>query len=297
MAELRGKLIEGEALAPFTWFRVGGPADRLFIPADADDLASFLADLPPSEPLTVIGVGSNLLVRDGGVRGTVIRLGPGFGKITTDGLRVTAGAGALDAMVAKRAAAAGIAGLEFYRGIPGTIGGALRMNAGAYGGETKDVLVHADALDRSGQRHRFLASEIGYTYRHCPLPAELIFVSAVFEGTADDPDIVTERMEAIMAKREATQPVKERTGGSTFKNPDPAESDGLSSWQLVDKIGGRGRIVGDAQMSELHCNFMINRGDARAADLEGLGEGIRADVLAQTGVALEWEIKRIGDPA
>ncbi|WOI52121.1 UDP-N-acetylmuramate dehydrogenase [Parvularcula sp. LCG005] len=292
---VRGKLIEGTDLAPYTWFRVGGPADRLFIPADQDDLAAFLADLPEDEPVMVIGVGSNLLVRDGGIRGTVIRLGPAFGKIDVVGTHITAGAGALDAMVAKRAAAAGIAGLEFYRGIPGTIGGALRMNAGAYGRETKDVLVHAVAIDRRGERHVFPAIDIGYAYRHCPLPEDLIFVEAVFEGTPDTPTDVTARMDDIMAKREASQPVRERTGGSTFKNPDPAQSDGRSSWQLIDSVGGRGRVVGDAQMSELHCNFMINRGQATARDLEGLGEGIRADVKAATGVELEWEIKRIGE--
>lgn len=293
----RGKLMAGEALAPFTWFRVGGPADRLFLPADAEDLAAFLKDLPADEPLTIIGVGSNLLVRDGGLRGTVIRLGPGFGKIEIDGTRVVAGAAALDAMVAKRAAAAGVGGLEFYRGIPGTIGGALRMNAGAYGTETKDRLVWADAIDRQGQRHRFMAKDIGYTYRHCPLPQDLIFVQAEFAGEADDPAVITARMNDIMAKREASQPVKERTGGSTFKNPDPTVSDGRSSWQLIDSVGGRGRIVGDAQMSPLHCNFMINRGAATAADLEALGEGIRADVLRDTGVTLAWEIKRMGETA
>lgn len=293
----RGKLMAGEALAPFTWFRVGGPADRLFLPADAEDLAAFLKDLPADEPLTIIGVGSNLLVRDGGLRGTVIRLGPGFGKIEIDGTRVVAGAAALDAMVAKRAAAAGVGGLEFYRGIPGTIGGALRMNAGAYGTETKDRLVWADAIDRQGRRHRFMAKDIGYTYRHCPLPQDLIFVQAEFAGETEDPAVITARMNDIMAKREASQPVKERTGGSTFKNPDPTVSDGRSSWQLIDSVGGRGRIVGDAQMSPLHCNFMINRGAATAADLEALGEGIRADVLRDTGVTLAWEIKRMGEAA
>lgn len=293
---VRGRLLEGETLAPFTWLRVGGPADRLFIPADADDLAVFLKELPGDEPLTVIGVGSNLLVRDGGIRGTVIRLGPGFGKIETDGIRVTAGAAALDANVAKKAAAAGIAGLEFYRGIPGTIGGALRMNAGAYGSETKDVLIEAKAIDRQGTVHTISNADMGYSYRHCEVPEDWIFVSAVYEGQADAPEAVTARMNEIMEKREMTQPVKEKTGGSTFKNPDPEESGGKSSWQLIDAVGGRGRIVGDAQMSELHCNFMINRGDATAADLENLGEGLRRDVHDRFGVDLHWEIKRIGEP-
>ena len=292
---MRGRLLEGEALAPYTWFRVGGPADRLFLPADTEDLAAFLREADRSEPLTVIGVGSNLLVRDGGIRGTVIRLGAGFGKISTDGARVRAGAGALDASVAKRAAKAGIAGLEFYRGIPGTIGGALRMNAGAYGSETKDVLLEATAVTRSGEVLRLANRDFAFRYRGNGLDDDLIFTEALFEGEADEPGAVTERMDAIMARREATQPVKERTGGSTFKNPhDQTER---SSWQLVDAVGGRGRRVGGAQMSELHANFMINTGDATAADLEALGEGIRADVQRQEGVRLDWEIKRIGEAA
>lgn len=291
---LRGKLMEGEALAGFTWFRVGGPADRLYLPADTDDLSAFLTQLPADEPLTIIGVGSNLLVRDGGIRGTVIRLGPGFGRVETEGLRVTAGAGAPDMKVAKRAAAAGIAGLEFYRGIPGTIGGALRMNAGAYGAETKDVLVGATAVDRQGTVHALSAADLGHTYRHSAIPADWVFTEAVFEGRADDEDAIEARMADIMAKREATQPVKERTGGSTFKNP--TEQTDRSSWQLVDAVGARGRRVGGAMMSELHANFMINMGDATGADLEELGESIRREVLAQEGISLDWEIKRIGEP-
>lgn len=293
---VRGKLLDNAALGPFTWLRVGGPADRLFLPVDTEDLAAFLAELPEDEPLTVIGVGSNLLVRDGGLRGTVIRLGPGFGKISVDGTKVTAGAAALDANVAKKAAAAGIGGLEFYRGIPGTIGGALRMNAGSYGTETKDVLIEATALDRKGQIHKLSLEDMGFRYRHSSVPDDWIFTEAVFEGRPEDPETVTARMDQIMAKREASQPVKERTGGSTFKNPDPEESGGKSSWQLIDAVGGRGRVVGDAQMSELHCNFLINRGAATAADLEQLGEGLRADVAREFGVDLHWEIKRIGEP-
>lgn len=297
MTAWRGKLLEGEALAPYTWLRVGGPADRLFIPADTDDLAAFLGDLPEDEPLMVIGVGSNLLVRDGGIRGTVIRLGPGFGKVAIEGNEVLAGAAALDASVAKQAARAGFGGLEFYRGIPGTIGGALRMNAGAYGTETKDVLIEAYALDRKGRRLTIPVQEMGYTYRHCSIAEDIIFTGALFRGQPDDPAAVEARMAEIMEKREATQPVREKTGGSTFKNPDPEKSGGKSSWQLIDAVGGRGRIVGDAQMSELHCNFMINRGDATAADLENLGEGLRADVAREFGLELQWEIKRLGDPA
>lgn len=292
---LRGRLMEGQALAPYTWFRVGGPADRLYMPADTDDLAAFLAELAEDEPLTIIGVGSNLLVRDGGVRGTVIRLGPGFGRIAVDGVRVTAGAAALDANVAKQAALAGVGGLEFYRGIPGTIGGALRMNAGAYGTETEDVLVSAKAVDRRGRVAEFTAADLAYEYRRCGLPEGYVFTEATFEGRADDPAAVTARMDDIMARREASQPVRERTGGSTFKNP--KDQTGRSSWQLVDAVGGRGRRVGGAQMSELHANFMINTGEATAADLEALGEGIRAEVEQQEGVRLSWEIKRIGEPA
>ena len=292
---MRGRLLEGEALAPYTWFRVGGPADRLFLPADTEDLAAFLRETDPAEPLTIIGVGSNLLVRDGGIRGTVIRLGPGFGRVSTDGVRVRAGAGALDASVAKRAAAAGIAGLEFYRGIPGTIGGALRMNAGAYGAETKDVLVEATAVTRGGEVLRLANRDFAFRYRGNGLDDDLIFTEALFEGTEDEPAAVQARMGAIMARREATQPVRERTGGSTFKNP--KDQTDRSSWQLVDAVGARGRRVGGAQMSELHANFMINTGEATAADLEALGEGIRADVEAQEGVRLDWEIKRIGEAA
>ena len=292
---MRGRLLEGEALAPYTWFRVGGAADRLYLPSDTEDLAAFLRATDPSEPLTVIGVGSNLLVRDGGIRGTVIRLGPGFGRVATDGVRVRAGAGALDASVAKRAAAAGIAGLEFYRGIPGTIGGALRMNAGAYGAETEDVLVEATAVTRSGEVVRVANRDFAFRYRGNGLDEGLIFTEALFEGAQDEPAAVGARMDAIMARREETQPVRERTGGSTFKNP--KDQTDRSSWQLVDAVGGRGRRVGGAQMSELHANFMINTGDATAADLEALGEGIRADVAAQEGVRLDWEIKRIGEAA
>lgn len=295
---VRGKLIPAQPLAPLTWFRVGGPADVLFQPADEADLAAFLAALPDDVPVTAIGVGSNLIVRDGGVAGVVVRLGgKAFSFVETDGLRVRAGAAALDAAAAKRAAEAGIAGLEFYRGVPGTIGGALRMNAGCYGAETKDVLVEAVALDRQGRRIVLSNVDMGFTYRHTQAPEDLIFLEATFMGAADAPAAILARMEEITAKREASQPIREKTGGSTFANPDPEQSGGRKSWQLVDAVGGRGLQIGGARMSDLHCNFMLNTGDATAADLEALGEEVRARVLAHSGVALEWEIRRIGEAA
>jgi len=294
---IRGKYVENADLSALTWFRVGGPADVLFSPADEDDLASFLKNLDRDIPVYPIGVGSNLLVRDGGMRGVVIRLGGAFGKIQIDGLRVRAGAGALDAQLARRAGAAGIAGLEFYRGVPGAIGGALRMNAGAYGGETKDVLVEAVAYDRSGARHVLSNEEMGFAYRHCSAPDDFIFTGATFQGYAGEPAAIDARMNDIMAARQASQPIRERTGGSTFANPDLALSGGRKSWQLIDEAGARGRIVGGAQMSEQHCNFMINGGEASAADLEALGEAVRRAVKEKTGVELRWEIRRIGEAA
>jgi UDP-N-acetylmuramate dehydrogenase len=295
---VRGQLLRGEALAPFTWFRVGGPADALFLPADADDLAQFLAALPNETPILPIGVGSNLIVRDGGVPGVVIRLaGRAFAQVEPlFGARVKAGAGALDSMVAKGAAKAGVAGLEFYVGVPGTIGGALTMNAGCYGRETKDVLVEATALDRSGARVTLSNADFGFTYRHNALPEGLVFLDATFEGSADDPDAITARMASITAKREGSQPIREKTGGSTFKNPLAPNGDKLSTWMLVDEAGLRGHKRGGAQVSEKHANFLINTGAATAADIEGLGEEVRAAVKAKHGVELEWEIKRIGRP-
>lgn len=294
---VRGRYVENADMSAITWFRVGGPADVLFTPADADDLAFFLKETPPDIPVHPVGVGSNLLVRDGGVRGVVIRLGASFGTVTIDGCRVTAGAAALDAQVAKQAAKAGVAGLEFYRGVPGAIGGALRMNAGAYGGETKDVLVSCAGYDRRGARRVFTNRDMGFSYRHTNAPEDIIFTEALFEGRPDDPAAIEDRMRAIMARREETQPIRERTGGSTFANPDPNQSGGRGAWQLIDAIGGRGRVVGDAQVSEQHCNFMINRGQATAADLETLIEGLRHDVERDTGVSLRWEIKRLGEVA
>lgn len=293
---VRGQLLRGETLAPFTWFRVGGPADALLLPADADDLAQFLAALPAHVPVLPIGVGSNLIVRDGGVDGVVIRLaGRAFAQIEPlgDG-RIKAGAGALDSMVAKGAAKAGIAGLEFYVGVPGTIGGALTMNAGCYGRETKDVLVEATVLTRAGEQVRISASEFGFTYRHNTLPRDLIFLDATFQGTPDAPEAISARMAEITAKREGSQPIREKTGGSTFKNPLDASGEKLSAWKLVDEAGMRGYRRGGAQVSEKHANFLINTGEASAADIEGLGEEVRAAVKAKHGIGLDWEIKRIG---
>ncbi len=293
---VRGQLLRGESLAPFTWFRVGGPADAVFLPADADDLSSFLAALPSDVPVLPIGVGSNLIVRDGGVPGVVIRLaGRQWAQIEPlDGARIKAGAGALDSMVAKGAAKAGVAGLEFFVGVPGTIGGALTMNAGCYGGETKDVLVEATALDRAGQRVTLSNADFGFTYRHNVLPEGYVFLDATFQGVSDAPDAITARMNEITARREGSQPIREKTGGSTFKNPVQPDGEKLSAWKLVDEAGMRGHKRGGAQVSEKHANFLINTGDASAADIEGLGEEVRAAVKAKHGVELNWEIKRVG---
>lgn len=292
LPKVRGELVADAPLAPLTWFRAGGNAEVLFRPADADDLADFLAGTPDDVPVTVIGVGSNLLVREGGVPGVVIRLGRGFMNISVEGMRVRAGTAALDVAVSRAAQEAGIAGLEFYRGIPGSIGGALRMNAGAYGGETKDVLVEAIAIDRKGRRHVLKNTEMQYSYRQSGAADDLIFVEAVFEGRTGDKDEILAKMNEITSSREATQPVRTRTGGSTFKNPE-----GHKSWQLIDAAGCRGLKHGGAQVSELHCNFLINTGDATASDLEALGEEVRRRVKETSGVTLEWEIRRIGAPA
>ncbi len=289
---VRGKMMTRADLAPFTWFRVGGPADVVFLPEDAADLSEFLKNLDPGIPVLTIGVGSNLLVRDGGIDGVVIRLGRSFADVTPRGeARIEAGAAALDANVAKVAAQNGIAGLEFYRGVPGTIGGALTMNAGCYGSETKDILIEAYAITRSGERVTISNADMGFRYRHSE-PEGVIYTGALFQGTPDDVAAVTERMEAITARREQTQPIREKTGGSTFKNPE-----GKSAWQCVDEAGWRGRLFGAAKFSELHSNFMINTGDATAAELEGLGEAVRADVMTKLGIDLHWEIKRLGKPA
>ncbi len=303
LPEARGSIIRGALLAPLTWFRVGGPADALFLPADEDDLAGFLRALPPEMPVVPVGVGSNLLVRDGGIRGVTIRLGSRFGRIeVADSSRIRAGAAALAARVAEAAADAGIGGLEFLRGIPGTIGGALAMNAGCYGSCVGDVLASAEAVDRHGRQVRLLPEEMNFSYRHCCAAEGRIFLRAEFRGHTAAPATVRERMQSLLSQREASQPVRSRTGGSTFRNPGGrpgAGSDGGawkdSAWRLIDAAGCRGLARGDATVSEQHANFLINRGGATAADLEGLAEDIREKVHSHSGVRLKWEIRRIGE--
>jgi UDP-N-acetylmuramate dehydrogenase len=289
---LRGSLSYQVSLAPYSWFRVGGPADLFFAPEDENDLSVFLSALPLDVPVLVLGLGSNLLVRDGGFRGVAIKLGKGFQTIATENThRVIAGAGAADVKVARIAAEAGIAGLSFLRGIPGTIGGALRMNGGAYGGETKDVFVSARGVDRNGRVHRFDHAAMGFTYRHCDVADDIIFTEAVFQGRAGDRETILAEMNAITEARSATQPVNTRTGGSTFRNPH-----GYKAWELVDQAGFRGFKKGGAEVSSLHTNFLIAHEGAKASDIESLGEEIRSRVLEQSGVLLEWEIKRVGEP-
>ncbi|GAB4534741.1 MAG: UDP-N-acetylmuramate dehydrogenase [Parvularculaceae bacterium] len=293
----RGKLRAGARLADLTWFRVGGPADVLFEPEDEDDLATFLAATPEDIPVTVIGAGANLIVRDGGVRGVVVRLGKAFADIAREGdARLVVGAGAKNAALAKAARDAGLTGLEFLIGVPGTVGGAVAMNAGAYGTEVADILIQATGLDRKGRPARFSRDEMGYGYRRCAAVEKgVIFTRAVFAGRYGAKNEIAERMKEITAAREETQPIKERTGGSTFKNPDRDQAGGKRAWELIDAAGGRGRKLGGAEVSERHCNFLINTGSATAADLEALGESLRTDVKRETGVELEWEIKRIGE--
>ncbi|WP_428482334.1 UDP-N-acetylmuramate dehydrogenase [Pyruvatibacter mobilis] len=298
LPEVRGSYKENAPLAPLTWFRVGGAADVLYMPADADDLAAFLAGCPDDVPLTVVGVGSNLLVRDGGIEGVVIRLGSGFTFIEREGdTCLRAGCAVPDIALAKAALDAGLTGLEFYRGIPGALGGALRMNAGAYGRETKDVLVEAEAVTRAGEKVTLSNADFGYSYRHSNVSPDLIFTSALFEVAKGDKAEIAARMDEITSSREGSQPIRSRTGGSTFKNPGGTNPDGPKAWKLIDAAGGRGLKRGGAQVSEQHCNFLINTGDATAADLEGLGEDVRARVKETSGVELEWEIKRIGRTA
>ncbi|MEE9272601.1 MAG: UDP-N-acetylmuramate dehydrogenase [Robiginitomaculum sp.] len=295
LPEVRGRISENVDIAPYTWFRVGGAAQILFMPKDEADLALFLPQVPSDIPVRVLGVASNTLVRDGGLEGITIRFGSSFGKVEIlDNAKISAGAACLDMVLAKKCAKAGIGGLEFYAGIPGTIGGALRMNAGCYGSETKDVLVEAIALDRRGRRLVMPLEELGYAYRYCSAPDDLIFVQALFQGRPDAPKAVHARMDDITRRREDAQPIREKTGGSTFKNPNPDESGGRGAWQVIDAAGGRGHTVGGAQMSTKHCNFMINMGDATARDIETLGEEIRAMVKKSENVDLHWEIKRIG---
>ncbi len=286
---VRGRYSEQVALSRTTWFQVGGPAEVMFRPADRDDLAAFLRDKPADVPVTVIGVGSNLLVRDGGVSGVTLRLLRGFADIEVAGDEIVAGAAALDANVAAKARAAGLAGLEFLCGVPGTIGGAVRMNAGAYGREVKDVLISAEFLDPDGRPHSLTAGELAFTYRRSAAPEGWICVAARLAARPGDRDEIAARMDEIRAQRGESQPLRSRTGGSTFKNPP-----GHKAWQLIDAAGCRGLRQGGAMVSELHCNFLINTGAASAADLEALGEEVRARVLAASGVDLEWEIRRIG---
>jgi UDP-N-acetylmuramate dehydrogenase len=296
LPKVRGTYTQNAPLKDLVWFRAGGAAEILFRPEDADDLAGFLAARPRDVPVTIMGVGSNLLIRDGGIHGVVVRLPASFGRIAAEGTRVRAGAAALDAAVARAAADAGIAGLEFLRGIPGTIGGALRMNAGCYGREIKDVLVEATAIDAAGRKQVLSADDMAFGYRKSGAAEDAIFVEAVFQGIAGDVQEIRARMNALVDARETSQPVKSRTGGSTFKNPDSAVSGGRKAWQLIDEAGCRGLRKGRAQVSEKHCNFLINTGDATSGEIEALGEDVRARVKAKFGVELEWEIKRVGVP-
>lgn len=297
---VRGRYTENAPLGAMGWFKCGGTAEILFKPADLEDLCDFLAACPKDIPVQVFGALSNTIIRDGGLPGVTIRLGREFAGIEVDGESVKAGALALDANVAQVAAENGIAGLEFFSGIPGTIGGALRMNAGCYGTETKDVLVSCEAVDRHGKLHTLTPAQMHMTYRHIGVPEDLIFVSAKFKGQKDNPDKVMERMAEIKMKREASQPIREKTGGSTFANPSPeniakaGQPEGTKVWQLIDAVGGRGLGIGGAVMSEKHCNFMINEGGATSADLENLGEEIRKRVSEKFGISLRWEIKRVG---
>ncbi|HET6378948.1 MAG TPA: UDP-N-acetylmuramate dehydrogenase [Methylocella sp.] len=289
MPSLRGALAANAPLAPLSWFRTGGPAKLLFEPADEEDLAYFLARLDPAIPVFVLGAGSNILIRDGGIEGAVILLGKEFQRLSINGLSIAAGAGVPDVKLAAAAAKAGIAGFSFYRGIPGTIGGALRMNAGAYGAETKDVLLSCRGISRKGESLELSCGDMKFTYRHCGAAGDLIFTSALFAGCPGDSETILAEMAKITKERFESQPVNTRTGGSTFKNPP-----GLKAWELIDRAGCRGLALGGAQVSELHCNFLINRGGATAAEIETLGETVRKRVLETSGVTLEWEILRVG---
>ncbi len=287
---VRGRLTEGAALAPLVWFKAGGNAEWLFEPKDADDLSAFLAALDPAVPVMALGLGSNLIVRDGGVPGVVVRLGKAFAQVQRlDDVTLRCGGGASGILVSSTARDAGIGGVEFLRSIPGTVGGFVRMNGGAYGREVKDVLVEADVVLRSGERVTLGLADLGYTYRHSALAEGAVVVSATFRGMPAEPAVVQAEMDRIAEAREASQPLRSKTGGSTFKNPD-----GHKAWALVDAAGCRGLRRGDAQVSEKHCNFLLNLGSASSADIEGLGEEVRDKVKAQSGVTLEWEIQRVG---
>ncbi|PCI86791.1 MAG: UDP-N-acetylenolpyruvoylglucosamine reductase [Hyphomicrobiales bacterium] len=290
LPEVRGKYKQDADLGKLTWFRVGGAADVLYTPEDEADLIDFLQNRPADLPIMLIGMGSNMLVRDGGVAGVVIKLGRGFGKAEVIGdKRILAGAGMSDARVAKVAYDAGLGGFAFLKGVPGAIGGALRMNAGAHGAEVKDILVECRALDMNGDVHIFSLDDMGFDYRHCGVPDDYIFISAVFEGVPMAQDVIKAEMDKVTDLREAAQPIKSRTGGSTFKNPDDK-----SAWKYVDEAGFRGQINGGAQVSEMHTNFLINMGEASATDIEDLGDMVKAKVKADTGTDLHWEIKRVG---
>ena len=288
--EVRGKLTPNAPLAPLVWFKAGGAAEWLFEPADADDLADFLADLDPAVPVMALGLGSNLIVRDGGVPGVVVRLGKPFAAVEAiDAVTLKCGGGASGILVSSKARDAGIGGVEFLRSIPGTVGGFVRMNGGAYGGEVKDILVECEVVLRSGERRTLAADELGYTYRHSELPEQAVVISATFRGQPAEPAAVQAEMDRIAAAREAAQPLRSKTGGSTFKNPLPQKA-----WEVIDAAGCRGLTRGGAQVSEKHCNFLLNLGEATAADIEGLGDDVRTRVRAATGVELEWEIQRVG---
>ncbi|MBY0583210.1 MAG: UDP-N-acetylmuramate dehydrogenase [Sphingomonas sp.] len=291
---VRGKLTENAPLAPLVWFKSGGTARWLFEPADTQDLSDFLADLDPSIPVMALGLGSNLIIRDGGYRGVVVRLGKAFSVATalSDGKTITCGGGTSGILVSSTARDAGIAGLEFLRSIPGTVGGFVRMNGGAYGRETKDVLMACVVVMRDGTVEAMPAAALGYSYRHSTLPAGAIVVEATFAGTPGEPAAIQAEMDRIANAREASQPLRSKTGGSTFKNPLPAKA-----WEVIDAAGCRGLRRGDAQVSEKHCNFLLNLGAATSADIEALGEDVRAKVKAHSGVELEWEIQRVGEPA
>ncbi|PKP97614.1 MAG: UDP-N-acetylenolpyruvoylglucosamine reductase [Alphaproteobacteria bacterium HGW-Alphaproteobacteria-13] len=287
---VRGKLTANAPLAPLVWFKSGGPAGWLFEPKDADDLAAFLRDLDPAVPVMALGLGSNLIVRDGGFPGIVVRLGKAFATVgRADDMTLRCGGGASGILVSSTARDAGIGGMEFLRSIPGTVGGFVRMNGGAYGREVKDILVAADVVLRSGERVTLPLADLGYTYRHSDLPEGAIVVGATFRGYPEEPEAVQAEMDRISASREASQPLRSRTGGSTFKNPD-----GHKAWQLVDEAGCRGLTVGGAQVSEKHTNFLINTGDATSADIEALGEEVRRRVKDKSGIDLQWEIQRVG---
>lgn len=289
LPSVRGEYRENATLAPMTWFRVGGPAEVLFRPADEADLMNFLADRPGDVPVIVVGIGSNLLVRDGGVPGVVVRLAKPFAQVTIEDDRVAAGAAALDVTVAATAQRAGLTGLEFMSGIPGSIGGGLRMNAGAYGSEFKEVLISARAVDPLGHIHTLAVDDMGLGYRHCGVPEDWVFTSAIFQARSGDPATIRQAMDDIRDAREDTQPRRVRTGGSTFANPP-----GGKAWELIDAAGCRGLTIGGAQVSEKHCNFLLNLGTATAADIERLGEEVRRRVRETSGIDLRWEIRRIG---